>query len=294
MTSAKCCCEDSNTDTDSYPKLPNALLVRNLFSLNAFLTRTNAALFSGKMTQPQRLGCERYIVAYFILSFKGMDIPLSYLAYTLATVYHETGYKMQPVEEVGKGAGYEYGKPDPDTGQTYYGRGDVQVTWRYNYETIGAALIDLKTLKKSFDLLNYPDLLLEPVYSSQATLIGMSRGIFTGKSYADYLDQEEPDYINARRIINGVDRAETIAGYAKEFERALRLGFGAPLDRDTLQVGSKGTDTTELQLNLNVFSDGIFGHGTQTAVIEFQQNNGLTADGIVGYRTWQKVEQVFY
>ncbi len=292
MTSTKCCL-DNSTDADN-SHFPNALLVRNLFSLNAFLTRTNAALFSGKMNQLQRLGCERYIAAYFILSFKGMYIPLSYLAYTLATVYHETGYKMQPVEEIGKGAGYEYGKPDPNTGQTYYGRGDVQVTWRYNYETIGAALIDLKTLKRSVDLLNYPDLLLEPVYSSQATLIGMSKGIFTGKNYADYLDQEEPDYINARRIINGVDRAEIIAGYAKEFERALRLGFGAPLDRDTLQVGSKGVDTTELQLNLNVTSDGIFGHGTQTAVIEFQQSNGLTADGIVGYRTWQKVERTFY
>ncbi len=292
MTLVKCCL-DNSTDTDN-SNFPNKLLVRNLFSLNAFLTRTNAALFSGKMTQPQRLGCERYIVAYFILSFKGMDIPLSYLAYTLATVYHETGYKMQPVEEIGKGAGYEYGKPDPDTGQTYYGRGDVQVTWRYNYEIIGATLVDLKTFKKGVDLLNYPDLLLEPVYSSQATLIGMSKGIFTGKSYSDYLDQEKPDYINARRIINGVDRAEIIAGYAREFERALRLGFGAPLNRDTLQVGSKGTDTTELQLNLNVASDGVFGNGTQQAVIEFQQDNGLTADGIVGYRTWQKVEKNFY
>ncbi len=73
-----------------------------------------------------------------------MRIPLSYLAYTLATVYHETAYQMQPVEEYGKGAGHEYGIPDPITGKAYYGRGDVQVTWKYNYERLSKLLFDIK------------------------------------------------------------------------------------------------------------------------------------------------------
>ena len=40
---------------------------------------------------------------------------------------------MWPIEEYGKGAGKSYGQPDPDTGETYYGRGFVQLTWRENY-----------------------------------------------------------------------------------------------------------------------------------------------------------------
>ncbi|NMU84411.1 hypothetical protein HKB16_16180, partial [Vibrio parahaemolyticus] len=55
------------------------------------------------MTKEQALGCERYMLAYFLLRSKRIRIPLSYLAYSLATVYHETAYNMQPVEEYGKG-----------------------------------------------------------------------------------------------------------------------------------------------------------------------------------------------
>jgi len=36
--------------------------------------------------------------------------------------------EMQPIEEYGKGKGMKYGSPDPETGQTYYGRGFVQTT----------------------------------------------------------------------------------------------------------------------------------------------------------------------
>ena len=47
-----------------------------------------------------------------------------------ATVYHETRHAMWPIKEYGRGEGHEYGEPDPETGQTYYGRGFVQLTWR--------------------------------------------------------------------------------------------------------------------------------------------------------------------
>ncbi|HCH0955322.1 TPA: hypothetical protein NKP33_004761, partial [Vibrio parahaemolyticus] len=182
------------------------------------------------MTKDQSLGCERYMLAYFLLRSKRIRIPLSYLAYSLATVYHETAYNMQPVEEYGKGVGHEYGVPDPITGQAYYGRGDVQVTWKYNYERLSRLLFNVYTLEQGVDLVSNPNLLLTPIYSAQATLIGMATGLFTGSKYSDYLDQETPDYVNARRIINGTDRAETIAGYAHDFERALKLAFGFSLD----------------------------------------------------------------
>ncbi|HII4310704.1 TPA: peptidoglycan-binding protein [Vibrio parahaemolyticus] len=264
------------------------------FSPQALLTRINVSMFRGEMTQSQTMGCERYIFAYVLLRSKRMRIPLSYLADTLATVYHETAFTMQPIAEYGKGSGYEYGKPDPETGQTYYGRGDVQVTWRYNYERLSKLLFNIDTLEQGVDLVNNPDLLLTPIYSAQATIIGMATGLFTGKKYSDYLDQETPDYVNARRIINGIDCAEVIAGYAHEFERALKLAFGAPLDRATVRNGSRGTDVRELQLNLGLNPDGIFGNGTESRVKAFQEKFGLSSDGIVGKKTWKKMESVFY
>ncbi|EGR0718702.1 hypothetical protein B7489_08770 [Vibrio alginolyticus] len=266
----------------------------NFLSQQGISTRINAVFFRGEMTKEQSLGCDRYILTYFLLRSKRMHIPLSYLAYSLATVYHETAYNMQPVEEDGKGVGHEYGVLDPVTGQAYYGRGDVQVTWKYNYERLSKLLFNTDTLEQGVDLVNNPDLLLTPIYSAQATLLGMATGLFTGKKYSDYLDQETPDYTNARRIINGVDRSETIAGYAHDFERALKLGFGASLDRSTLRNGSRGTDVRELQLNLGLNSDGVFGNGTEASVKKFQQKYGLSSDGIVGKDTWKKIESVFY
>jgi len=50
---------------------------------------------------------------------------------------------------------------------------------------------------------------------------GMRNGIFTGKRLADYIHDEECDYVNARRIINGLDSADRIRGYAELFEQAL-------------------------------------------------------------------------
>ncbi|EGR3002961.1 peptidoglycan-binding protein [Vibrio parahaemolyticus] len=264
------------------------------FSSQAVSTRINAVLFRGEMAKEQSLGCERYMLAYFLLRSKRMRIPLSYLAYSLATVYHETAYNMQPVEEYGKGVGHEYGIPDPITGQAYYGRGDVQVTWKYNYERLSRLLFNIYTLELGVDLVNNPNLLLTPIYSAQATLIGMATGLFTGSKYSDYLDQEIPDYVNARRIINGTDRAETIAGYAHDFERALKLAFGFSLDRTTVRNGARGVDVRELQLNLGLNADGIFGNGTEASVKAFQNKYGLSNDGIVGKNTWKKIEAVFY
>ena len=53
----------------------------------------------------------------------------------------------------------------------------------------------------------------------------MRDGDFTGKDLADYIDEDNCDYVEARRIVNGTDRAEQIAGYAEKFEAALRAGF---------------------------------------------------------------------
>jgi len=52
--------------------------------------------------------------------------------------------------------------------------------------------------------------------------LGMRAGLFTGKKLADYINAQGCDYRNARKIINALDRADLIAGYAKTLEGILR------------------------------------------------------------------------
>jgi len=60
---------------------------------------------------------------------------------------------------------------------------------------------------------------------------------------------------------------------------------------NTVRKGDKGDDVKTCQERLTAHgipcsADGIFGSGTQTKVIQFQKQNGLEADGIVGPATW--------
>jgi hypothetical protein len=143
-------------------------------------------------------------------------------AYMLATVKHECAETWRPIEEYGKGAGRKYGEVVTvfdSSGQPhqnrYYGRGYVQLTWRYNYEAIGAAL------GMGDALLIRPELALEPQTAYQIMSWGMRNGTFTGKKLSDYINAGSADYRNARRIINGTDQAARIADYARQMETML-------------------------------------------------------------------------
>ena len=57
-----------------------------------------------------------------------------------------------------------------------------------------------------------------------------------------------------------------------------------------LKKGSKGNDVKELQKLLNITVDGDFGYETQLAVMRFQAAHGLKTDGIVGSKTWAKIQ----
>lgn len=153
---------------------------------------------------------------------------IRWLAYILATVYHETGRTFQPIEEWGKGYGRPYGKklkygggpnkrvPYDKPDQLYYGRGHTQNTWFEIYEKL------TKANKNGWDFLNEPDLLLTMKPSVWATFHGMLTGLYTGKKLSDYFNSTTEDWVNARRIINGTDRAELIALYAKRFLECLK------------------------------------------------------------------------
>jgi len=56
-----------------------------------------------------------------------------------------------------------------------------------------------------------------------------------------------------------------------------------------LKKGSQGADVKKVQTFLKISADGIFGSGTEAAVKNWQAANGLTADGIVGDKTWAKM-----
>src|ERR1041384_6215218 len=143
-------------------------------------------------------------------------------AYMLATVKHECADRYQPLEEFGKGKGRKYGSPvklviDGKTyNNVYYGRGYVQLTWDFNYKNLGAAL-NLGT-----QLLTNPALALDPAIAYQIMSYGMLNGTFTGKKLADTISGSQCDYRTSRKIINGLDKADLIAGYAVAFEKMLR------------------------------------------------------------------------
>lgn len=129
-------------------------------------------------------------------------------AYILATVKHETAETYLPIKEYGRGAGRSYGRPKAN-GNVYYGRGYVQITWDYNYKKLGEIL--------NVPLYEKPDLALVPDIAYDIMEHGMFYGFFTGKKLGDYVNENKSDYYNARRVINGTDKAELIKGYAEKF-----------------------------------------------------------------------------
>ena len=147
---------------------------------------------------------------------------LRWLAYMFATVLAECGANMLPVREgfkktdaearaYVKSRGYKYAKVV--NGQVYYGRGLVQLTWEANYKKMGDSL--------GINLVDNPDLALDPATAAKILFKGMTDGTFTGKKLADYFQGSVSDWKNARRIINRLDRADEIASYGKQFHSDL-------------------------------------------------------------------------
>jgi len=143
--------------------------------------------------------------------------PIGWVAYGLATAWHEA--RLKPIAEWGKGQGRPYAAKGK-YGQSQYGRGLVQLTWDRNYEWADKALALNGSLLANFDRA------LEPEIATAILVKGMETGAFTGKKLADYItDRGTPEgFTNARRIINGTDKAPTIAGYAEAFLGALDAG----------------------------------------------------------------------
>lgn len=164
---------------------------------------------------------------------------LKQIAYLLATAKHETGDTFNPVEEANwlswnTRKKYFEDMYDPvlgkdenrrsmatsnentkkGDGEKYFGRGYVQLTWKKNYRRM--------TEKFGVDFVNQRDLALDHEWAMKILIYGSEEGIFTGKKLSDYIDSTA-DYVNARRVINGTDKASTIAGYAEKIEKCLKI-----------------------------------------------------------------------
>lgn len=163
----------------------------------ASLRARGSGVFGTSLSQGQVDGTEKIVDEG---QRRGVSLPQ--LAYILGTAYHETARTMQPVREMG---GEKYLRS-----KRYYpwvGEGLVQVTWEENHRKFGATAPG--------QMMTWPIALV-------AIFDGMLKGMFTGRKLSDYIRDGKVDYVGARRIVNGTDRAQDIAGYAKAFEKALR------------------------------------------------------------------------
>ncbi len=158
---------------------------------------------------------------------------LRHVAYMLATVKHECADTWQPIVERGARAYFDKYEPGTAIGKRLgnrsigdgfrtRGRGYVMITGLANYERMNRALGLIGT---DNDLVINPDAALIPKISYAIMSFGMRTGAFTGKKLSDYISAAKCDYLEARRVINGMDRAALIAGYAVRFESILRSAF---------------------------------------------------------------------
>jgi putative chitinase len=177
-----------------------------------------------KLTASQYQGIDQ-LLAFIELDPAITDIR--YVAYMLATVKHECANTFQPITEYGANSYFSkyelpsatsvrLGNTQAGDGLRFKGRGYVQITGRTNYEKLGKAL----GLGKAF--VDQPTLVLEPINSYRIMSIGMTKGLFTGKKLATYINANGKDYIEARRIINGTNKAAEIAEMARKLEAALK------------------------------------------------------------------------
>lgn len=160
----------------------------------------------GKLNSTQKNAIEQIIRAFDRYG----DKDVNKLAYILATARHESYFK--PIEErrasPNQTTVYQLQNAYWYTG--YYGRGFVQLTHLNNYKKMSAFL--------GIDLVKQPQLALNPKYAARIMVYGMMNGLFTRKKLSLYINKQQQDYYNARRVVNGTDRAQRIQNYTQTLQ----------------------------------------------------------------------------
>lgn len=196
----------------------------------AALRRRDSGVFGTSLTQAQVDRLEAILAR-----LDAKRIELAQAAYILATAYHESD-RFRTMEEYASGAAYEgrttLGNTQPGDGVRFKGRGFVQITGRRNYTDWANRL--------GVDLVGNPALAARIDHATTILIDGMMLGTFTGRKLPDYVIGTKKDFVNARRVVNGTDRAGLIANHARAFEKAL---VGAGYDAAAPQSPTAPTPT---------------------------------------------------
>lgn len=211
-----------------------------------FFASVRKPVFNGSISQSQVDGLEAIIDASAKLGVNDLRM----IAYAMATPMIETGGTYEPVTEnlnysvdalkskfgnrissadaakYGRTAmqkanqeaianiiyGGEWGKnnlgnTNHGDGYRYIGRGLVQLTGRRNYAKFG--------------LEDKPEDAVHVKSAAEIMVKGMRDGLFTGKKFSDYFGTNA-QWVQARRMINSLDKAEEISAYAQKFHTALK------------------------------------------------------------------------
>lgn len=171
------------------------------FDRKIYFDSVRASLFAGSLSQEQVDG-QNALLEYW--EREALSEDLRHFAYILATTKHETASTMLPITEYGKGAGKDYGVTDLETGQVYYGRGYVQLTWRENYRNADKKLG--YTGAQSMEWC--ADNALIPAVAARVIGRGMWEGWFRDdaegrQTLRRYFDIDSDDPYGARDIVNG-------------------------------------------------------------------------------------------
>lgn len=188
-------------------------------------------MFDGTLTPDQVAGTDGILDAFATHG----DGRAKTLAYALATAFYETAYRMVPVRETlaeddttarQRLKDARYAQPEPPHGHCYYGRGQVQLTWKRNYER--------SSVDAGVDLVRHPDKALDPEIGARILVRGLLDGRWNpdGIGIAHYLPDMGPDDLkNARRTVNLHDRWALLAKYYQQFLLAIESAGGVPCPR---------------------------------------------------------------
>ena len=220
-------CQVNNIKDSNVIKVNQILIIPNSLNNNNLKEKINKFINfieSKKIQKSISFTAKSSIELIFNKCIEFGITDLRMISYILATTHWETGaygqrFIYEPVPEQGKGKGKPYGIPHKKSGKIYYGRGFVQITWFDNYERFTKIL---NKLGYNVDLVNNPDLALKPEIAALILIIGMKDGKFTGRDLSDYFTPTKSDYYNARKIINGLDKAVIIADIAKEIHYIIK------------------------------------------------------------------------
>lgn len=208
-----------------------------------YFDQVRARLHEGRLSDAARAGHEALLSAWEARYAKHDP---RFLAYCLATAFHETGAAMQPVEEnlnysadglrkvfskyfvAGETEAFARqperianrvysnrmgnGREFSGDGWRFRGRGLVQITGRDNYRIYGIE--------------NEPEKAMEPERAVKILFDGMIAGRFTGHALCDFFNDSASDWVGARRVVNGLNRAEEIGLFGVIFATAIGLRLG--------------------------------------------------------------------